>query len=81
MRLVHARGNDLTYNSISFDVSLQNFKKPLDIFWPQSNTKERSEEYFVTILAVKRKIWAIFLPPVHLKNSKHQDSGLKHKSA
>ena len=32
MRLVYARDNDLTYNSIRFDISLQNFKKPLDIF-------------------------------------------------
>ena len=31
MRLVYARDNDLTYNSIRFDISLQNFKKPLDI--------------------------------------------------
>ena len=68
MRLVYARDNDLTYNSIRFDISLQNFKKPLDIFWPQLNTKKkRSEEYLVTILAVKRKLWAIFLPRVHLE--------------
>ena len=39
MRLVYARYNDLTYNSIRFDISLQNFKKPLDIFWPPVNTK------------------------------------------
>ena len=45
-----------------FDISLQNFKKPLDIFWPQLNTKKkkRSEEQLVMILAVKRKVWAIF---------------------
>ena len=30
MRLVYARDNDLTYN----------FKKPLDVFWPQLNTKK-----------------------------------------
>ena len=64
MRLVYAR--DVTYNSFRFDISLQNFKKPLDIFWPLLNTKEkRSQEYLVTILAVKRKLWAIFLPRVH----------------
>ena len=39
MRLVYARDNDLTYNSMRFDISLQNFKKPSDIFWPQLNTK------------------------------------------
>ena len=32
MRLVYAGDNDLTYNSIGFDISLQNFKKPLDVF-------------------------------------------------
>ena len=53
MQLVYARDNDLTYNSIWFDISLQNFKKPSDIFWPPVNTKKRSEEYLVTILAVK----------------------------
>ena len=31
MRLVQARDNDLAYNSIRFDISLKNFKKPLDI--------------------------------------------------
>ena len=32
MQLVYARDNDLTYNIIMFDISLQNFKKPSDIF-------------------------------------------------
>ena len=40
MRLVYARDNDLTYNSIRFDMSLQNFKKPLDMFWLQLNTEK-----------------------------------------
>ena len=44
--------NDLTYNSIRF-------KKPLDIFWPQIQRKG-SEDYLVMILAVNRKLWAIF---------------------
>ena len=38
--------------SIKFDVTLQNFRKPLDIFSPQIE-RQRSKEYFVTILAVK----------------------------
>ena len=42
MRLVYARDNDLTYNSIRFDMSLQNFKKPLDMFWPQLNTEKKN---------------------------------------
>ena len=59
MRLVYARDNDLTYNSIRFDMSLQNFKKPLDMFWPQLNTEKKLfEEYSVTILAEKRKLLA-----------------------
>ena len=37
----------------------QNFKKPLDIFWPQIERK-RSEEYLVKILAKKRKLWKSF---------------------
>jgi len=52
--------NDLTY-SMRFDLSLQNFKKPLvDIFLPQIERKKRYEEYLVIILAVERKLWAIF---------------------
>ena len=38
--------------SIRFDISLQNFKKSLDIFSPQIEGK-RSKEYLVIILAVK----------------------------
>ena len=46
MRLVYAQGNDLTYSSIRFDISLQNFKKTYDIFWPQLSTKKKkSSEY------------------------------------
>ena len=64
--------NDLTYNSIRF-------KKPLDIFWPQIQRK-CSEDYLVMILAVNRKLWAIFLPRVHLEKEQTPGSrGLKHK--
>ena len=66
MRQGYARENDLTYNSIRFDISLQNFKKPSDVFWPQTQRK-RSLEYLATILTVTRKLWAIFLPRVHLE--------------
>ena len=59
MRLVYTRHNDLIYNSIRF-------KKLLDIFWPQIQRK-RSEGSLLMILAVKRQLWAIFLPWVHLK--------------
>ena len=40
----------MIWPSISFDISLQNFKKPLDIFSPQIERK-RSKEYLVIILA------------------------------
>ena len=54
--------NDLTY-SMRFDSSLQNFKNALvDIFSPQIERKKRC----VFILAVERKLWAIFSPRVHL---------------
>ena len=54
--------NDLTY-SMGFDLSLQNFKKSLvDIFSPQIEGKKRC----VFILAVERKLGAIFSPRVHL---------------
>ena len=61
--------NDLTYNSIRF-------KKPLDIFWPQIQRKG-SEDYLVMILAVNRKLWAIFLPRVHLEKEQTPGSRLK----
>ena len=60
--------DDLTYSSIRF-------KKPLDIFWPQIQRKG-SEDYLVMILAVNRKLWAVFLPRVHLeKELKRANTG------
>ena len=61
--------NDLTYNSIRF-------KKPLEIFWPQIQRK-CSEDYLLMILAVNRKLWAIFLPRVHLVKEQTPGSRLK----
>ena len=61
--------NDLTYNSIRF-------KKPLGIFWPQIQRKG-SDDYLVMILAVNRKLWAIFLPQVHLAKEQTPGSRLK----
>ena len=63
--------NDVTYNSIRS-------KKPLDIFWARIQRKG-SEEYLVMILAVNRKLWAIFLPRVHLEKEQTPGAGLKHK--
>ena len=59
----------LAYNSIRF-------KKPLGIFWPQIQRKG-SEDYLVMILAVNRKLWAIFLPRVHLEKEQTPGSRLK----
>ena len=42
----------MIWHSSRFDISLQNFEKPLDIFSPQIKRK-RSKEYLVIILAVK----------------------------
>ena len=61
--------NDLTYNSIRF-------KKPLDILWPQIHRKG-SEDYLVMILAVNRKLLAIFLPRIHLEKEPTPGSRLK----
>ena len=52
------------------------FKKPLDIFWPQIHRK-CSEDYLLMILAVNRKLWAIFLPRVHLEKEQTPGSRLK----
>ena len=47
------RFETMIWPRIRFHISLQNFKKPLDIFWPKIE-RERSEEYLIIILAVKR---------------------------
>ena len=41
-------------------------KKSLDIFCPRLERKQ-SKEYLVILLVVKRKLWKIFLPRVHLE--------------
>ena len=53
-------------------------KSLLDIFWPQIQRKG-SEDYLFMILAVNRKLWAIFLPQVHLEKEQTPGAGLKHK--
>ena len=68
--------NDLT--EYRFDIGLQNFKKPLDIFLPQIEGK-RSKEYFIIILAVKERFDLFFLPRVHLWKLQTPRTGLKHK--
>ena len=68
----------MIWPSIRFDISLQNFKKPLDIFSPQIERK-RSKEYFIKIVAVKENFerfsWLEFI----FEKRKHREAGLKHK--
>ena len=69
------RFETLIWPSVRFDISSQNFKKPL-VSSPQIERK-RSEEYLVRILAVRKKLWAIFLPRVHLWKKQTPGSRLK----
>ena len=63
---------------IRFDISLQNFKKPLDIFSPQIERK-RSKEYLFIILAVKEILGRFSCLEFIFKKSKYREGGLKHK--
>ena len=65
----------MIWRGIMFDISLQNFKKPLDIFSPQIERK-RSKEYFVIILAVKESFERFSCPrEVIFEKSKHREAG------
>ena len=68
----------MIWPSIRFDISLQNFKKSLDIFSPQIEGK-RSKEYLVIILVVKGSFEDFLASSSSLKKSKHREAGLKHK--
>ena len=48
------RFETMIWPSIRFDITLQNFNKPVAIFSPQMERK-RSKEYLVVILAVKER--------------------------
>ena len=63
---------------IIIDISLQNFKKPLDIFSPQIERK-RSKEHLVIILAVKESFERFSCLEFIFEKSKYQEAGLKHK--
>ena len=76
MRVCEIWDNDLT--EIRFDIRLQNFKKPLDIFSPQIERK-RSKEYLVIILAVKESFERFSCLEFIFEKSKHREAGLKHK--
>ena len=64
--------------SIKFDISLQNFKTPSDIFSLQIERK-RSKEYLVIILAVKESFEWFPCLEIIFEKSKLQEAGLKHK--
>ena len=64
--------------SIRFDVSLQNFKKPLDIFSLEIERK-RFKEYLDIILAVKESFERFSCLEFIFEKSKHREAGLKHK--
>ena len=64
--------------SIRFDISLQNFKKPSDISSLQIDRKH-SKEYLVIILAVKESFERFFCLEFIFEKSKHREAGLKHK--
>ena len=68
----------MIWPTIRFDISLQNLKKPLDIFSPKIERKG-SKEYLVIILAVKESYERFSCLESILKKSKHREAGLKHK--
>ena len=62
--------------SIRFDISLQNFKKPLYIF---TANRKRSKEYLVIILAVKEIFERFSCLEFIFETTKHREAPLKHK--
>ena len=72
------RFETMIWPSIRFDISLQNFKKPLDSFSPQIERK-RSKEYLVIILAGKESFERFSCLEFVFEKSKHREAGLKHK--
>ena len=72
------RFETMIWPSIRFVISLQIFKKPLDIFSPQTERK-RFKEYLVIILAVKERFERFSCLDFVFEKSKHREVGLKHK--
>ena len=64
--------------SIRFDISLKNFKKPLDIFSPLIERKS-SKEYLIIILAVKGSFERFSCLEFIFEENKHREAVLKHK--
>ena len=69
------RFETMTWPSIWFDISLQNFKKPLDSFSPQIERK-RSKEYLV-ILARKESLEQFSCLEFVFEKTKHRGKPAK----
>ena len=72
------RFGTMIWPSIRFEISLQNFKKPLDSFSLQIERK-RSKEYLVIILAVEESFERFSCLEIIFEKRKHREAGLKHK--
>ena len=72
------RFESMIWPSIRFDISLQNFKKPLDIFSQQIEWK-RSKEYLVINMAVKESFERFSCLEFVFEKGKHREAGLTHK--
>ena len=68
----------MTWPSMRFDISSQNFKKPLDSFQPQIERK-RPKEYSVIIPAVKESFERFFCVEFVFEKNNYRKAGLKHK--
>ena len=69
----------MIWPSIRFVISLQIFKKPLDIFSTQIERK-RFKEYLVIILAVKERFEQFSFLEFIFEKSKHREAGLKRQN-
>ena len=72
------RFETMIWPSIRFDISLQNFKNPLDSFSRQIEIK-RSKEYLVIILAVKESFERFSCLEFIFEKSKQGEAGWKRK--
>ena len=70
------RFETMIWPSNRFDISLQIFKKRLDIFSTEMERK-RSKEYLVIILAVKESFVRFSCLELVFEKSKHREAGLK----
>ena len=68
--------DNLIWPRIRLDISLQNFKKALDIFSPQIERK-RSKEHLVIILAVKESFERFSCFEFFFEKGKYREAVLK----